>query len=181
MAISSTKGPIAVVTGRREGVVTVLIQRPRRRDKPFSPDMSEADVDWVLTLKPFSDMVDSKFPQVGVAAPATIFSAAHTARSPSSSCPRGQPKQAITQTPKYCVTCGFWANHSALAQVYGQLGRLDEARAAAATLLELNPTFGEKAREELRKFFHAADHIEHPIDGLRKAGLDIPDEPAGTN
>jgi hypothetical protein len=64
VAISSNKGPIAVVAGRREGVKTVLIQRPRRWDKPFSPDMSDADVDWVLTLKPFSDMDDSKFPKL---------------------------------------------------------------------------------------------------------------------
>ena len=93
---------------------------------------------------------------------------------------KGEYEPALAEALKI-NTPGFWANHSALAQVYGQLGRLDEARAAAATLLELNPTFREKAREELRKFFHAADHIEHAIDGLRKASLDIPDEAAATD
>lgn len=49
-------------SGQSGGGERVLIQRPRRWDNPFSPDMTKSDVDWVLTVKPFSDMDESKFP-----------------------------------------------------------------------------------------------------------------------
>jgi len=31
----------------------------------------------------------------------------------------------------------------------------------------------------LRKWYHDEEHIAHIIDGLRKAGLDIPNPPEG--
>jgi adenylate cyclase len=72
---------------------------------------------------------------------------------------------------------GFWANHMALAQAYAQLGRLDEARAAGAKLLELNPEFPHKARQEFAKFFFTEEHVEHALAGLRKAGIEFPAAP----
>ena len=41
----------------------ILIQRPQRWDEPFSADMSEAQVDGVLAIKPFSDMDPARFPR----------------------------------------------------------------------------------------------------------------------
>ena len=52
----------------------------------------------------------------------------------------------------------------------------DEAMQAVAQLLEAYPGFGQNARRELRKFLWEEDVIEHTIEGLRKAGLEIPDE-----
>ena len=63
-----------------------------------------------------------------------------------------------------------------LAVSFAQLGREQEARAAAANLVELYPSITEDGRGELSKWFYSEDLVEHFIDGLRKAGLDIPDE-----
>ncbi len=40
----------------------IAIERPQRWDEPFSPDMSDEDVDWVLSKPPFDDIDASKFP-----------------------------------------------------------------------------------------------------------------------
>jgi serine/threonine-protein kinase len=64
-----------------------------------------------------------------------------------------------------------------LAAVYGQLGEPERARAALQELHKLVPNFGAMAREEFGKWLDA-ELTEHLVDGLRKAGLDIP-APAG--
>ncbi len=71
----------------------------------------------------------------------------------------------------------FW-NHVFLAAAYGQLGRTAEGRATIDKLLEIYPDFAENAWEEYRKFNMSDELIRRHLDGLRKAGLDIPDEPA---
>jgi hypothetical protein len=67
----------------------------------------------------------------------------------------------------------FWTQVM-LARNYGQLGRKEEARAAVARLLKLYPDFGANVRREERKYNFTDDQIEHFVEGLRKAGLDIP-------
>ena len=47
---------------------------------------------------------------------------------------------------------------------------------AKAKLLELYPAFAENARHELQKFNVTPTLTEHVIDGLRKAGLEVPEE-----
>lgn len=69
---------------------------------------------------------------------------------------------------------GYHPNHMTLAAVYGQLGRSREARAAVENLLQLFPGYGARARKELGKWFHEPDMLDHVLDGLRKAGLSIP-------
>jgi tetratricopeptide (TPR) repeat protein len=65
----------------------------------------------------------------------------------------------------------FWTP-LCLAEVYGQLGRESEARTAAARIAVLYPGFNLRiAREEMEKFNFPADHIQHRLDGLRKAGV----------
>ena len=71
---------------------------------------------------------------------------------------------------------GFFWNYYALAISYGQLGMQDEAKQAVAQLLEAYPGFDQVARRELHKFFWEDEVIEHQIEGLRKAGLEVPDE-----
>jgi adenylate cyclase len=66
---------------------------------------------------------------------------------------------------------------------YAQLGRLEEARAEVAKLLELHPHFSLKEFNEKFYFKNQADR-DHYLDGLRKAGvserppLRLPDKPS---
>ena len=59
----------------------------------------------------------------------------------------------------------------------GQLKRIEEARAEASKLLERHPNIPYTVREHwLRKYNVPEEVIERIVDGLRKGGLDIPDE-----
>jgi TolB-like protein/class 3 adenylate cyclase len=65
----------------------------------------------------------------------------------------------------------FWTQ-IALAQIHGQLGNLDEARAAAAKLEELYPGFSlDAARSEYAVWNMSEDIVERAVEGLRKAGV----------
>jgi hypothetical protein len=57
-----------------------------------------------------------------------------------------------------------------LAIAYGQLGRAQDAKAAAAEYLKRTPDFSLATHLETMPFQHAADR-EHYVEGLRKAGL----------
>ncbi len=67
---------------------------------------------------------------------------------------------------------GFWRTQLALATSYAQLGEREPARHAVRELLALRPDFAAVAREELGKWWDP-ELIEHLIDGLREAGLEI--------
>ena len=67
---------------------------------------------------------------------------------------------------------GFWRTNMALAAAYGQLGEREAANNAVRELLAVRPDFREAAREELGKFWDP-QLVEHLIDGLRKAGLEV--------
>jgi tetratricopeptide (TPR) repeat protein len=71
---------------------------------------------------------------------------------------------------------GYFHTHALRAAALGQLGRREEAHKALQDLLALRPDFAAAARQEYAKWYDPA-LIEQIIDGLRKAGLDIPDEP----
>ncbi|MCK5376201.1 MAG: hypothetical protein KAJ97_03905, partial [Acidobacteria bacterium] len=68
--------------------------------------------------------------------------------------------------------------HASLAAVYGQLGDRPAARHAVSELLAQKPDFGATAREEWGRWVGPGELLEHLIDGLRKAGLDV-DTPGG--
>jgi Tetratricopeptide repeat len=68
-------------------------------------------------------------------------------------------------------------NHAILAMIHGQLGRQEEARAAARQVLKLDPEFEQNAWYELRLRNFPAPMAEHMADGLRKAGLQIAPAP----
>ena len=72
---------------------------------------------------------------------------------------------------------GYHFPYVYLAAAYGQLGEQQRARAALQEVHALVPNFGAVAREEFGKWFDA-ELTEHLLDGLRKAGLEIPDGPA---
>ncbi len=77
-------------------------------------------------------------------------------------------RAALTLNPDYGVA------HQLLAATYGLLDRDVEARAAAAEVLRLSPNFAEGT---LRRPFKDRAILIRMIDGLRKAGLDIPEAP----
>jgi TolB-like protein len=69
---------------------------------------------------------------------------------------------------------GYYWPHAVLAAAYGQLGEQQRAGAALRELEAVLPNFGAIAREEFGKW-HDAELAEHMLDGLRKAGLKIPE------
>ncbi len=68
----------------------------------------------------------------------------------------------------------FWTN-VVTAAAYGQLGERGAAGKALRELLALKPDFAVIAREETGKWFDP-ELVEHLMDGLRKAGLNIASE-----
>jgi adenylate cyclase len=86
----------------------------------------------------------------------------------------GDYQQALAQAQKINLPTFYW-NHVALACAYAQLGRKAEAEAAARAVLATYPDFPNKVRAELRKYNHNPEVIEQVVDGLRKAGMTVPD------
>ncbi len=70
---------------------------------------------------------------------------------------------------------GFWRANLALAAAYGQLGEREAARNALQALLAVKPECAVAAREELGKSWDP-ELVEHLLEGLRKAGLEIVSE-----
>ncbi len=66
----------------------------------------------------------------------------------------------------------LWRANLALAVIYGQLGECEAARTALGQLLTLKPEFAVHAREELGKSWDP-ELVEHLMDGLCKAGLEV--------
>ena len=75
---------------------------------------------------------------------------------------------------------GFFHYHSALAAAHGQLGQQEVAQKDLRDLLALRPNFALEARREFLKWW-TPEVTELMIDGLRKAGLEIPDAAAPTS
>jgi tetratricopeptide (TPR) repeat protein len=67
---------------------------------------------------------------------------------------------------------GVFYTPLALAVANGQLGKRDASGKALRDLLILQPDYAAMAREDLGKWFDQ-ELVEHLIDGLRKAGLEI--------
>src|SRR5207249_8808868 len=71
--------------------------------------------------------------------------------------------------------------HAVTAAAYGQLGMREKARKRLKKLLSIRPDFAKTAREEFGRWLDPA-LVEHNIDGLRKAGLEIaPEEESGSS
>jgi len=65
----------------------------------------------------------------------------------------------------------FWTK-MLLAASCGQLGEIESEHTAVRELIVLKPEFVASAREHLGKWFQL-EFVEHIIDGVRKAGLEI--------
>ena len=73
---------------------------------------------------------------------------------------------------------GFHATHTVLAAAYGQLGQREEAAKAVQELLKLQAGLRHASHAPVSPCGYDPELVEHLIDGLRKAGLEIPDDPA---
>ncbi|HZI86079.1 MAG TPA: tetratricopeptide repeat protein, partial [Pyrinomonadaceae bacterium] len=73
-----------------------------------------------------------------------------------------------------------WGMHAAIAAAAAQLGEGDVAAKAVRDLLKLRPEFAARVRKESEKWWQP-ELIEHFLEGLRKAGLEIADEDTSTS
>ena len=87
---------------------------------------------------------------------------------------KGEYEQALARTHK--MDPQFYRRSEAMAMANGQLGRKEEAQAAVHELLRIRPDFEQHAWEDTRNLDLSGELAERIIDGLRKAGLEIPDE-----
>ena len=65
-----------------------------------------------------------------------------------------------------------WAS-GALAAIHAQLGQTEAARKHLNTFVELAPDVARNARAEWSKWIVSGEFVEHLVDGLRKAGLEV--------
>ncbi len=72
---------------------------------------------------------------------------------------------------------GYFGSYEALAAASGQLGEREAASKALRELSILKPDYAATAYEQLGKW-HGPEMVEHLVEGLRKAGLEIARPPA---
>jgi hypothetical protein len=68
---------------------------------------------------------------------------------------------------------GYPLSFCARAAALAQLGEVDDAKAQLRQLRVLRPNFGATVRQEFSKWY-SPELVEQWIEGLRKAGLDVP-------
>jgi len=88
--------------------------------------------------------------------------------------PNGDYRGAVSIGLKFNIP-GFFATHLFMAAAYGQLGKPDAAGKELRDLLRVRPRIAVWVREGLR-MYHDRELVEHYIDGLRKAELQITSE-----
>lgn len=87
---------------------------------------------------------------------------------------KGDYSGAMTIALKFNLP-GYFLAHAVTTAIYGQLGMREPAQKALQALFGLRPDFAVAARYEFEKFYDA-ELTAHLIDGLRKAGLEVPGE-----
>jgi len=93
---------------------------------------------------------------------------------------QGNYDNALNHALKINLPTVFWTEVR-LAMAFAELGRTADAQAAIDRLLTLYPDFAENFWEEHRRINMEDSLIRRSRDGLRKAGLDIPEESAASN
>lgn len=89
---------------------------------------------------------------------------------------KGEYEEALTQVQKINMP-GFYWTQVTLVAVHGQMGNESKAQEAINKLLELRPEFWDNWRTEFLQW-NTPDHEIGPwLEGFRKTGVDIPDEP----
>jgi TolB-like protein len=75
---------------------------------------------------------------------------------------------------------GFFHAHALRAAALGQLGQREAAQQAVQELLSVRPDFAATVRRDYGKWWNAKT-VDHLVEGLRKAGLEIPDDAKQTS
>ena len=86
----------------------------------------------------------------------------------------GEYEQALECANRVDVPGLFWP-YLVMASACGHLGRRAEAAAAVRDLLALDPEFAAHARSNVGTWHFASGLMEPILEGLRKAGLSIPE------
>jgi len=81
-------------------------------------------------------------------------------------------KQALTEANKYILPEVFWPSLQRVAAM-GQLGEIEEATSEIMELKRLKPDFEEQASFLLGKYIKEKSLIDHMLDGLCKAGMNL--------
>ncbi|HTO76030.1 MAG TPA: protein kinase, partial [Thermoanaerobaculia bacterium] len=92
---------------------------------------------------------------------------------------KGEYAQALERANRVDVPGLFWP-YLVMASACGHLGRRAEAESAVRDLLALDPEFPAHARANVGTWHFASGLMEPILDGLRKAGLEIPPPATGT-
>ena len=87
---------------------------------------------------------------------------------------KGEYEQALECANRVDVPGLFWP-YLVMASACGHLGRRAEAAAAVRDLLALDPEFAAHARSNVGTWHFASGLMDPILDGLRKAGLSIPE------
>ena len=87
---------------------------------------------------------------------------------------RGNYEAALGEYQELNLPDFFWTQVF-LAATYAHLGRGEDAESALKHLLDLYPNFGEHVQEEFVKWNWRDEDVARVTEGLRKAGLEIPD------
>jgi len=89
---------------------------------------------------------------------------------------KGEYEAALGEAQKANMPDYVWSQ-ALYAAAYGQLGRADEAKPYVKKIREMKPDFETTAREKRRKWFRFQEPLlDQFMDGLRKAGLNIPEK-----
>ncbi len=89
-------------------------------------------------------------------------------------CSRGEWEQLLERAKRINMP-GVWWVPLVIASACGHLGRKSEAAAALNDLLSFDPEFASRARDHMGPLLSASGLIDSLIDGLQKAGLQMPD------
>jgi len=81
-------------------------------------------------------------------------------------------KKSLLEAEKYLIPSLFWGPMLRVAAL-GQLNRMDDAKPNIVNLLQLKPEFESKARYLISRFVKEDELVEHLLEGLRKAGLQV--------
>ncbi len=87
---------------------------------------------------------------------------------------RGEYDQALEQAKRVNMPGFFWPP-LVIASVCGELGRKAEAASAVNELLAIDPEFAVHARRYIEPWHYGSGLMDQLLEGLRKAGLQIPE------
>jgi hypothetical protein len=87
---------------------------------------------------------------------------------------RGEYEKALEAVSRINISGNFWIPLATTA-ICSALGREQEAKTAAAQLLALDPDIASHARPNIEAWHFASGLMKPLLDGLKQAGIAIPD------